>query len=450
MIRIVREDSAQAIVLIALAMSVLLLGVGIAIDTGQLYAGRRAVQNAADSAAWAGAVVIQTAGSANGFTAATRSAAEAAAVADALRNGYTITTTDVNTPPTTGTFREDPGFVEVNITTDVSTTFFPGPRSVTVRAVAGATRSGRGNAVHILVGGSTASALDLTGAGRLDVTGGDIRVNSTANASIRIATGGITTGTWATRVAGSPGTSAGDAGQVVPAVVANQAAQADPFLTLPGPSTTALWGAAYGATPAVLTEQGAGGGVGVNRNNSTVAVNPGIYTGGLRIAGTSNLVMNPGIYIMREGTGGGSTNYGFTVEGSAQVNMASATAGVLIFNTYSTYPASPGTTACGQINIDTTGSVTLRPATAGSYAGVVIYQDRQCTTADFARLAGTGALSITGTIYVPSAELRIAEQAAVTWNAQFVALEYDGSATDVNLIFAPATSAGSRVPALVE
>ena len=443
MIRFFFEERGQAIVLIALAMSVLLLGVGIAIDTGQLYAGRRAVQNAADSAAWAGAVVIQTAGSANGFTAATRSAAEDAAVADALRNGYTITTSDVNTPPTTGTFREDPGFVEVNITTNVTTTFFPGPRSVTVRAVAGATRSGSGNAVHILNGGNVASTLDLTGAGRLDVTGGDIRVNSTASASIRIASGGITTGTWATRAAGSPGTSAGDAGQVVPAVVASQAAAADPFLTLPGPTTTALWGAAYGTAPAVLVEQGA-----IDRNNNNSPLSPGIYTGGIRIRGTSNVTLNPGIYVIRGGSG--AVDYGFTVEGSAQVNMASATAGVLIFNTYSTFPATPGTTNCGQINVDTTGAVTLRPATAGSYAGIVIYQDRQCTTADFARLAGTGAQSITGTIYVPSAELRIAEQVAVTWNAQFVALEFEGSATDVNLTFAPATSAGSRVPALVE
>ncbi|HEX4743593.1 MAG TPA: pilus assembly protein TadG-related protein [Candidatus Limnocylindria bacterium] len=443
MTRILREEGAQAIVLIALSMSVLLLGVGIAIDTGQLYAGRRAVQNAADSAAWAGAVVIQTAGSANGFTAATRTAAESAAIADALRNGYTITTSDVNTPPTSGTFREDPGFVEVNITADVSTTFFPGPRSVTVRAVAGATRSGAGNAVHILNGGNVAATLDLTGAGRLDVTGGDIRVNSTASASIRIASGGITTGTQATRAAGSPGISAGDAGQVVPAVVPNQPAVADPFVTLPGPTTTALWGAAYGTAPAVLIEQGA-----IDRNNNNNPLVPGIYTGGIRIRGTSNVTMQPGIYVIRGGSGG--TDYGFTVEGSAQVNMASATAGVLIFNTYSTFPATPGTTSCGQIDINTTGSVTLRPATAGSYAGIVIYQDRQCTTADFARIRDTGARNITGTIYVPTAELRVGDAASVTWNAQFVAFQYEGSATDVNLTFAPATSAGSRVPALVE
>lgn len=446
MIRIVREDSAQAIVLIALSMSVLLFGVGIAIDTGQLYAGRRAAQNAADAAAWAGAVVIHAAGSSGGFTAATRSAAEAAAIADALRNGYSITTSDVNTPPTTGTFREDPGFVEVSLTTDVSTTFFPGPRPVTVRAVAGATRSGRGNAVHILNTGNVASTLDLTLAGRLDVTGGDIRVNSSANAAIRIASGGITTGSHATRAAGNPGVAPGDANQVVPAVVPNQNAAADladPFVTLPGPTTTALWGAAYGTTPALLTEQGA-----IDRNNNNSPLFPGIYTGGIRIRGTSNVTLNPGIYVIRGGSG--ATDHGFTVEGSAQVNMASATAGVLIFNTYSTFPATPGTTACGQIGIDTTGSVTLRPATAGSYAGIVIYQDRQCTNLDFARIAGTGARSITGTIYVPTAELRIAELATASWNAQLVALEYEGSATDVNLTFAPATAAGTRAPALVE
>lgn len=440
--RLVREESAQAIVLIALALSVLLLGVGIAVDTGQLYAGRRAVQTAADSAAWAGAVVIQTAGSANGFAAATRTAAEAAAIADALRNGYTIAAADVNAPPASGTFREDPGFVEVIITTDVSTTFFPGPRSITVRAVAGATRSGAGNAVHVLRGGNVANALNLGNAGRLDVTGGDIRVNSSDNGgAINIASGGITTGAFATRVAGNPGISGGDAPRVVPAVVPSQPAAADPFLTLPGPSTTALWGAAYGTAPAALIERGT-----VDRNNNNTPLDPGIYTGGIRIRGTSNVVMNPGIYILR----GGGSEYGLTVENSAQISMASATAGVFIFNTYSDYPTTPGSGNCGRIDINTTGAVTLRPVNAGSYAGIVIYQDRLCPNAETARSRNTGARNITGTIYLPTTELLVSGAATLSWNGQLVLWEYDGNPTDLDLTFAPATSAGSRVPALVE
>lgn len=442
-----REDSAQAIVLIAIVTSVLLLGVGVAIDTGQLYAGRRAVQTAADSAAWAGAVVIHTATSANAFTAATRTAAEAAAVADALRNGYTITAAaDVNTPPTTGPVREDPGFVEVIITTNVQPAFFPGPRPVTVRAVAGATRSGSGNAVHILRGVAIANALNLAGAARLDVTGGDVRVNSSDNGgAINIATGGITTPGFATRAAGNPGISAGDAARVVPVVVPSQVALADPFLGLPGPSTSALWGAAYGIAPAVLAEQGT-----IDRNNNNTPLSQGIYTGGIRLRGTSNVTFNPGVYILR----GGGSDFGLTVSNSAQINMASATAGVVIYNTYSNYPAAPGGSPnCGRIDFDTTGQLTLRPATAGSYAGIVIIQDPSCPTGDTMRIRNTGARNITGTIYLPNTNLSITSTgAAATLNltGQFVVWQYDSNPTDVNLTFAPATSAGSRVPALVE
>lgn len=440
------EDRGQAIVLIAIATSALLLGVGVAIDTGQLYAGRRAVQTAADSAAWAGAVVIHTAGT-SGFSAATATAAGTAAVADALRNGYTITAAaNVNIPPTTGPVRQDPGFVEVSITTNVQTTFFPGPRAVTVRAVAGATRSGSGNAVHVLRGGATSNTLDLgtSGAARLDVTGGDIRVNSTAT-SIRISSGGITTPSFATRVAGNPGIGAADAPKVVPAVVPSQVALADPFVGLPGPSTTALWGAAYGATPAVLPVLAA-----IDRNNNNAALSPGIYTGGIRLQGTSNVIFNPGVYVLL----GGGSDYGLTVSNSAQINMSSATAGVVIYNTYSNYPAAPGGSPnCGQIDFNTTGQVTLRPVAAGSYAGIVIVQDPACPTTDTMRVRNTGARNITGTIYLPNTNLSITSSgAAATLNlaGQFVVWQYDSNPTDVNLTFAPATSAGSRVPALVE
>ena len=148
------------------------------------------------------------------------------------------------------------------------------------------------------------------------------------------------------------------------------------------------------------------------------------------------------------------TFYGLTVSNSAQINMLSATAGVVIYNTYSNYPAAPGGSPnCGQIDFDTTGQVTLRPVAAGSYAGIVIVQDPACPTADTMRVRNTGARNITGTIYLPNTNLSITSSgAAATLNlaGQFVVWQYDSNPTDVNLTFAPATSAGARVPALVE
>lgn len=436
-----REEGGQAIVLIAIVMGTLLLGIGVAIDAGQLYVARRAAQTAADAASWAGAVVIHGAG-ANGFSASTATAARAAAIVDAARNGYTITLVDVSVPPTSGVHREDPGFVEVRLSTNVTTTFFPGPRTVTVRSVAGATRSGAGNAVHVLRSGNAAATLDLRSDGRLDVIGGGIQVESSnSGGAVNIATGGITTPGFATRIVGNPGISGGDAARVSPSPIGNSPSVADPLVSLPGPSTTALYGAAYGTSPAVLTEKGA-----IDRNNNNAPLDPGIYTGGIRIRGSSNVTLNPGIYILR----GGGSDHGLSVLGTAQVNMASATAGVVIFNTYSNYPAAPGGSPnCGRITLTSSGTVTLRAGTAGSYAGIVIFQDPNCPTGDEMTSSG-GDRIVSGTVYLPNTALRLSGAATRSWSAQVVVRELEIDRTDLNLTFTPAQLAGGRVPALVD
>jgi uncharacterized membrane protein len=119
-----RGEGGQTIVLIAAVLAVLLLAVGLAIDAGQLYVNRRAAQTAADSAAWAGAVVLFNGGNA--------SQATSAANADAAKNGYSSGIT-VNSPPLSGGATCDPFFVEVLISQSVTPTFFTGARTLSVR-----------------------------------------------------------------------------------------------------------------------------------------------------------------------------------------------------------------------------------------------------------------------------------------------------------------------------
>src|SRR5262245_34882207 len=79
--RFVREeDDGQAVVLFAILMLALLFIVGLAIDAGQLYSNKRTEQEAADSAAFAGAVILYQGGSG--------AQARTAAFEDALKNGY--------------------------------------------------------------------------------------------------------------------------------------------------------------------------------------------------------------------------------------------------------------------------------------------------------------------------------------------------------------------------
>ena len=289
-----RDDRGQVIVLIAAALATLILGVGIAVDSGTLYVARRSAQIAADAAAWAGAVVLYSGGSA--------AAAESAAILDASRNGYTIGAADVEVPPTSGPVAGDASFVEVRISQQVETAFFRGPAgglsSVSVRAVAGVTRSGSGEAVLVMRSTNTSDTLNLLNDARLAVTGGGIHVNSTNSGSINIASGTIAAPYTRTRGNVAPG----DAGKVTPAAtVSYPTLVADPFAGLPGPSTGGL--PAFGAQ---------------DINNATVTLNPGVYSGGIQIRGTSVVTLNPGTYILL----GGGSDFGFTVRNSAQVLMA--------------------------------------------------------------------------------------------------------------------------------
>jgi len=58
-----RDEGGQALILIAAALGGLLLGIGLALDTGQLFVARRAAQTAADAGAWAGAAILYAGGS---------------------------------------------------------------------------------------------------------------------------------------------------------------------------------------------------------------------------------------------------------------------------------------------------------------------------------------------------------------------------------------------------
>ena len=108
------EQRGQALVLITLILLVLLMFAGLAVDAGQLYSARRTMQEAADAAAYAGAVVIYQKGGdpspqlpgVCGLTVTlTNTDQYYAAVADATKNGFTNgvngVTLTVNTPPRT-------------------------------------------------------------------------------------------------------------------------------------------------------------------------------------------------------------------------------------------------------------------------------------------------------------------------------------------------------------
>jgi hypothetical protein len=409
------DDRGQALILIAVALGGLLLGIGLALDTGQLFVARRAAQTAADAGAWAGATILYAGGSA--------AQARTAATDDASRNGYTdggfisITTAS---PPTSGTYSGDPGYIEVTITEQVLTRFLfgasAGRTAVTVRAVAGVARSGTGQAV-IVTRSSGPTTLSLANNTRFTVTGGGTNTNTSNNNAIAVGVGGLLTATFH-RVTGN--VNAADAGRMSPAPTTGVAAAADPFASLAGPSTTGV--------PTYA---------GQTITNGTVTLNPGVFTGLVTVGNNGVAQLNAGNYIFRAGLT--TTNNGSLVLAGAN--------GVLIYNANASYPAAGG--ACGNLSLAGTGTLTLSASRTGSYAGMLVFQDRSCTNG--AALTVRTGTSLGGTLYVPSATLTIDTANSVTIASQIVAdrLSLSGSST-LTMTFTPASVTGTRVPSLVE
>jgi hypothetical protein len=409
-----RDERGQALIVIAIALGALLLGVGLALDTGQLFVARRAAQTAADAGAWAGAAVLYAGGSA--------AQARTAAATDATRNGYTdggFVTVITASPPTSGTYANDPGYVEVTITEQVLTRFLfgatAGRTAISVKAVAGLARSGSGQAV-IVTRPTGKTTLTLSGSASFTVVGGGTNTNTSDSDAISIASGQLTATFH--RVTGN--VKAGDAARMSPAPTTGVAAAADPFLALAGPSTTGL--PTFG---------------GQTITNATVTLNPGIYSGLISVGNLGIARLNAGTYIFRAG---------LTTTGTGSLILAGA-GGVLIYNANGSYPAAGG--SCGSLSLAGTGTMTLAASKTGSYAGMLIFQHRTCA-GSVAVTVRTGT-SLSGTIYVPAATLTMTAANNVTIASQIVAYELVIAGTStLTMNFTPASITGTRVPALVE
>ena len=409
-----RDDRGQALILIAIALGALLLGVGLALDTGQLFVARRAAQTAADAGAWAGAAVLYAGGSA--------AQARSAAATDATRNGYTdggFVTVTTASPPASGTYANDPGYIEVTITEQVLTRFLPGASGsrtpITVRATAGLARSGSGQAV-IVTRPTGKTTLTLSGSASLTVVGGGTNTNTSDADAISIASGQLTATFH--RVTGN--VKAGDAANMSPAPTTGVAAAPDPFLALAGPSTTGV--PVFG---------------GQTITNGTVTLSPGVYSGLISVGNLGIARLNAGTYIFRAG---------LTTTGTGSLVLAGA-GGVLLYNANASYPAAGG--VCGSLSLAGTGTMTLAASKTGSYAGMLVFQHRTC--AGGAAITVRTGTSLGGTIYVPAGTLTMTAANNVTIASQIVAYELviAGSST-LTMNFTPASITGTRVPALVD
>ncbi|MGA8144036.1 MAG: pilus assembly protein TadG-related protein [Candidatus Acidiferrales bacterium] len=178
------SEAGQALLTAGLALTVLLLAAGLAIDMGYLRYQKRRMQSAADSAALAGAAELAYS---NG---AVTSAVTQAAAADAKVSGFDSGNPAVNVAtqiPASGPFSGKPGYVEVLIQQNQPTFFMKIFRvnsvSVSARAVA---HLGNGRNCLYALGANDPNALVVNGATVLAsncgiVSNGDFTAGGGAN-----------------------------------------------------------------------------------------------------------------------------------------------------------------------------------------------------------------------------------------------------------------------------
>lgn len=416
------SEDGQALVLFAIVMLTMLFAIGLAIDAGELYSAKRTEQEAADAAAFAGAVVLYQGG--------TGAQAIAAAVADALINGYADgvnnTTVTVNHPPTSGAFANNNTHVEVIITRQVKTSLVPAEAQfnpVRARGVAGAEALNSGYAIMALDRGNTCGAFEASSNADVHLNGGGILVNSGSGCAAEndqssssrfdvespysLDVHGQATGYWASL--GIP-------------VNSGYPQVADPFAGFPRPD------------PADL---------GLPECTSLVACQdllgnqqPGVYRVKLGGAGNVNMTLNPGVYILTEG---------FDTAGNADVNGTN----VFLFNTYDNYPGASGVTSdCEIMNMQGNSVMVLTAQTTGTWANMLVYQDPFCTTQ--VKIGGNGNFDGTGSLYIPNGAFVFDGNNATLHGSQLIAQTVNAQNGNITIDYDPNVTAQPILPRLAE
>ncbi|MEZ5970463.1 MAG: pilus assembly protein TadG-related protein [Hyphomonadaceae bacterium] len=349
-----RDRRGLTAVTFALSLPVIVGSAGLGVEVGYWFFEERRLQTAADLAANAGAVVLRSGGS--------RNAVISAANEEAVENGYVPGTIAINTPPTSGANQNNHA-VEVLLHRDLpryfTALFTDAPVSVSVRAVAAYENEQQAcilaldtwaNDAVIFIGNPTAS-----------FDGCVVMSNSLADDSITIAGSADVT---APCIVSAGGTAvSADLTLTSCAAPMEEMPQAqDPYANLAEPSQSGPCASVPGGNP-----------------NVPKTLNPGIYCGGLDLSG--DFTLNSGVYVVDGGD--------FRINAGANVTGH----GVMFFLTN-------GAT----VHFNGNAEISLTAMTTGTYAGVLMYGDRDQGNADNI-FNGTADSNFTGALYFPTQQV---------------------------------------------
>jgi Flp pilus assembly protein TadG len=421
-----QSDSGQTSVAATLGILLIIGFVALAVEVGHLYNVKRQVQLAADAAAIAGALEIQTcAGNMN--CDAMRTAAQASLVENGFSGSTVVSncgsspgglTLTVNNPPCALGAR-DPnsgksGYVEVTVAQS-SPTYFArvfGVSSVPVLARAEAARVFGGNCIYSLdPTASNAITVDLLAVvnstcGVVDESSSQSAFGCNLLAAVNIPHIRVAGGAESLLCAVTP----------APSTNAGVPTPADPLAYLPKPTIpqcgTSTSSPYYGSSKP-LTIIG------------KAVLDPSFaYCGGITILPTANVTFQPGTYVI-ESTQGllGINPGGMTIALGANVTGS----GVTFYN----YGPSGGITFL--LPSVTLGGVTLTAPTTGTYSGILFFQDPANQTP--ATILGSTSLNtdLEGAFYFPTARVNYAVSGPakydilVAYDIDFILLTFAGS-----------------------
>jgi hypothetical protein len=429
-----KKRSGQALIMITLSLIPMFGLLGLVVDVGWMEFIKKQAQTAADAAAMAALLQFQSTTFSSSFACGTNGVVCQAptscspAPSNYLNSGclyaqlngftssgnqYVTIQAGVGVPPTAAGVNSSAYWVTVRVNQSVPQLFSAvlGNSSGLVSARATAALSPARDCIYVM-DPTGSGALLMSGTPNL-VTSCGVYINSTSPTALD-GSGTPTLRASEIDIVGNY-TFSGTLDPNPPST--NVAPMNDPFASLPAPTVPA--GCDYTNYQA----------------NGNRTLSPGVYCGGIDI-NNSDATMNPGTYILK---GGGLTTQ------SANSHLTGS--GVTIYNTYD------ATHSYAPLNINANSTVSLTAPTTGTYAGVLIMEDRRITAGSYTDSFGGGSSQqYTGIIYAPKSNMNYSGNASSSAYTILVSyrLNMVGTSTINNNYSSLPTGNPIKVTALVE
>jgi len=359
-----RNERGNVLVLVAASMPLVIGSAAMTTDAIQWVVWRRHLQRQADSGALAGAYALAQSKtvSSSVTTDLTKNADPTLTVASTIENA-----------PTAGAYAGNTKAVRVVLQTSrtlpFSSMFLSTAPVIQVEATAAIVNEGE----YCVVALENTAAVGISIGGNATVNlGCGMIANSTGTNGINAVNAYGSSAVTSSPIAAVGGLSPDSHYASGTTFLPYSPPQADPFASIPNPTLPSACGGNFYNNVTV-------------NPSDTATLSPGCYTGGLTIKG--NATLNPGTYYIDGGS--------FQVNSGAVITGT----GVTIVLTSSSAATSPSSVATIDMNGGAT--INLSAQTSGTYAGIVIFQDRRASDSGTEKINGNSSSAYQGAFYMP-------------------------------------------------